>query len=355
MLDAWFGALAVELKDGGQARSLLARPAAAAMANALATELGRHLNGLDGLGLCWMAGCFDVAQLLRPGFPIHTELRQMYTSGVADPYGQPQVMTMSARGAQAPSPLLAPQAELAGGSLLYLPLVLVAEASRLALVRAQLEDQLLEQGLLDARSARMVIDALETPIEHARLLSCDDLCAITAANLQHAGLPSVWQVLETALFHPDRNVDLHSDEGLKWSVIGGVAHLHLSLTAALLQQELADLPGLLQRVRQALSLLNAHALPWRILPSSADTSIVIEQDDAGFWIEWCTEPGPFSVVTRVVDSNNSLLWLQLEDAQGRLLGCAVPLDRAGYEALRQRLTADGTNLAPQLKQLRDCS
>lgn len=342
MLDAWYGALAVELKDGAQARTLLERPPAAALANALSAELARHLNGLEGLGLCWMAACFDVAQLLRPQFPVFGELRQMYQAGIRDPLAEPQVMTLCARRDAAPSVVLQPDSALAGGSLLYLPLVVIGAPDRIAAVRAVLEDRLLEEGLVDARSARMVIEALEAPIEHARLLSRDDLCALTAANLEHAGLPSVWQVLEIALFLSDRNIDLSGDEGLRWSVIGGVAHLHLSLTTSLGDQvALAEVPELLQRVRQALALLNAHAVPWRILPSSADSTIVIEQDDAGFWIEWRGEPADCARVVRIVDARGALLWLQLEDDSGVVRACAVPLDAAGLVALRQRLSAGG--------------
>jgi hypothetical protein len=351
MLDAWYGALVVELKEGVQARTVLERPPAAALANALSVELARHLDGLDGLGLCWMAACFDVAQLLRPQFPIYTELRQMYQAGLRDPLAEPQVMTLCALRGVAPSPVLQPDPALAGGSLLYLPLVVIGDADRMPAVRALLEDRLLDEGLVDARSARMVIEALEAPIEHARLLSRDDLCAITAANLEHAGLPSVWQVLEIALFLPERTIDLRGDDGLRWSVIDAVAHLHLSLSAAISDPStLQDLPEFMQRVRQALALLNAHAVNWRILPSSADSTIVIEQDEAGFWIEWIGAPADCAQVVRIVDERGALLWLQLEDAAGLLRGCAVPLDAAGFAALRQRLSAAGTIPAQRVQQ-----
>lgn len=341
MLDAWYGALAVELKDGAQPRPLLERPPAAALAGALSAELSRHLSGLEGLGLCWMAACYDVAQLLRPGFPVHAELRQMYQAGVRDPLAQPQVMTLSALREQAPSVVLQPEAALGGGSLVYLPLVLLAQPERLAPIRETLEARLLEEGLLDARSARILIDALQAPIEHARLLSCDDLCAITAANLEHAGLPSVWQVIETALFRPDANIDVHGLDALRWSVIGGVAHLHLSLFDYRLQAAAQDdASQMLAQLRQALALLKAHAVPWRILPSSAGASTVIEQDEAGFWIEWREARAPIAEVTHVQDAQGALLWLELHDDKHGLRACALPLDPVGFQALRQRLKPD---------------
>lgn len=334
MLDALQGAIAVELAAGAQPRLLLDRPPAHALANALAFELGRHLSGLEGLGLCWMAGCFDAAQLLRPGWPVYTELKQLYQAAIRDPQGEAQVLTLSALRQQAPSAVLNPEIELLGGSLVYLPFVLVGAAETLAPVRDILEERLLDQGLVDARMARFLIDALEAPVEHARLLTRDDLCALTAANLEHAGLASIWQALEVALFQPGRNADVAGDDGLRCSVINGCVHLHFSAS-----DRSADFADRVIQLRQAIAVLDAHRVPWRILPSRAAGPSVIEQDDAGFWIEWHGEPTAVTRLEAVYNQQSQLLWLELGSAHAPMCGHAFPLHAAGYKALRERLQA----------------
>lgn len=348
MLHSIEGVLAIEPAAAARVapRLLLERPQANTLANALSTELARHLPSLEGLGLCWMAGCFDAAQLLRPGFPAFAELARIYRAGVRDPYGEPQVITLAARQGQAPAAELAPDPALhaaaGAGALVYVPFVVMGAAEQVEPARALLESQLFDSGLADARTARLLIDALELPIEHARLLTRDDLCALTAANLEHAGLPGLWQLLETCLFGPpDATLDVDAGDGTRLSLVGGEVLVHASVRALL--EQLADAPDMVlatvQRWRQVLGWLDAHALRWRILPSQAGATRHLEIDARGFWIEWQVPPlAPGACLLREHSHAGQWLWSELVGAvDGAVLGHALAQHRAGRSALRERL------------------
>ena len=52
----------------------------------------------------------------------------------------------------------------------------------------------------------MLNQALGCDAEHARLMTLDDLAALCAMQLEHAGLAPVWEILEAAIFRPEATV-----------------------------------------------------------------------------------------------------------------------------------------------------
>lgn len=350
MLHSIEGVLAIEPAAAAAAPRLkLERPQAQALAQALATELARHLPSLDGLGLCWMAACFDAAQLLRPGFPAFAELARIYRGGVRDPYGEPQVVTLAARLGRAPAAALEPEPGLLAapgeGSLLYLPFVVIGAAETVEAARAILESTLFEAGLADARTARLLIDALGIPIEHARLMTRDDLCALTAANLEHAGRPGLWSLLEARLFRDaDATLDVDAGDGTRLSLVGGevLVHVDAGTWSAAYATDPAALVVRMESLRQLLGWLDAHALSWRILPSSAAGPREIELDARGYWIEWQI-PAPAAGLSGLkftdVTHGGHWLWTLCTDrADGHVRGHGFALHRDGLKALRDRLS-----------------
>lgn len=349
MLHCIEGVLAIEpaATAASAPRLLLERPQANTLANALSTELARHLPSLEGLGLCWMAGCFDAAQLLRPGFPAFAELARIYRGGVRDPYGEPQVITLAARLGQAPAAALEPDPALhaapGSGALIYVPFVVMGAAEQVEPARELLESSLFDAGLADARTARLLIDALEIPIEHARLLTRDDLCALTASNLEQVGLPGLWQLLETCLFGgAEATLDVDAGDGTRLSLVGGEVLVHASVADLVqrLEHEPEAVAATVQRWRQLLGWLDAHALRWRILPTQAEATRHIELDARGYWIEWQVAPAaaPQRAAIREHSHAGQWLWSTLLDAdRGTVLGHALAQHRAGRIALRERL------------------
>lgn len=201
------------------AHCFLSRELAQPLAGQLAAEIGKHLSlGLGDMQLSWMAGVYDQAQLLRPGFPVHRTLAELALAGAPTREPGAHVISFQALRGLAPLPALEVDRSLLGGALVLIPFCLQGPASALKQASDELEDKLMEQGLADARTALMLNQALaafcKKAPEHARLMTLNDLAAMCAAQLQNMELAPVWSVIESALFgtqaaatHPNLSYD----------------------------------------------------------------------------------------------------------------------------------------------------
>ena len=71
--------LAVELvPEGGPTSLSLPLESAHLLGEKIANDLARLLPGVETMGLAVSAALYDVAQVLRPGWPIHAELALMH-------------------------------------------------------------------------------------------------------------------------------------------------------------------------------------------------------------------------------------------------------------------------------------
>lgn len=212
-----FAALALELRAGDvPQRTVLERDAAEALAGLIAIDLEAFDPNAAGLQLGVLAAHFDPVELLRPGWPLHARLAQLVATAPrgdgARRHGG-QVLAFGAREGALPE-TLQPSTEHAGGPLRVLPLVLSArtgDAQQMAClteVERRAEADLLTRGMAAAATALAVQDAFGLQLEHARYLTLHDLCAMTALQYQHAGLATLWPIIEAALLSPTSSVVL---------------------------------------------------------------------------------------------------------------------------------------------------
>ncbi len=308
------------------------RDLAQPLANQLAFELGKQLPSLDGLGLVWMAACYDQAQILQPGLPVHSALAALYTAGMrnsGDAVGanSAQVMTLQALRGAAPVPALKVDERLLGGPVVFLPFAIVGSANLVNKARAILEEKLLDTGLTDARTALMLNQALGCDAEHARLMTLDDLAALCAVQLEHMGLAPVWQILEAAIFRPDISISTQ---------IGCAA---LSWHAGKLQFETAG-PGNLSlaaysdqvlEARKASAVLSAHGLAVVAQFRASGTLEV----GISFWIDWFMD-APVCEVKVCNDPRLGVVLYQLYDARNTLIGLVFPRQPSAHRDVLQR-------------------
>ena len=340
--------------------SYFERALAQPLANQLAFELGKQLPSLDGLGLVWMAACYDQAQILRPGLPVHAALAALYGAGMSTTsasvvengaqvspdrrhgqqvspdrrHGQ-QVMTLQALRGQAPVPALKVDERLLGGAMVLLPLAIVGAADCVNLARAILEEKLLDTGLADARTALMLNQALGCDAEHARLMTLDDLAALCAVQLEHAGLASVWEIMEAAIFRPDVSVSTQIGcATLAWRA--GKLSLETFGPGDLTLAEYSD--DVLQ-ARQASTVLEAHGL---IPMEQFRANGTLEVADS-FWIDWFID-APVSEIKVFNDPRLGVVLYQLYDAQGTRIGLVFPRQASAHRDVLQRFA----DQAPQL-------
>ena len=331
--------------------SYFERALAQPLANQLAFELGKQLPSLDGLGLVWMAACYDQAQILRPGLPVHAALAALYGAGMSTTsasvvenaaqvspdrrHGQ-QVMTLQALRGQAPVPALKVDERLLGGAMVLLPLAIVGASDCVSHARAILEEKLLDTGLADARTALMLNQALGCDAEHARLLTLDDLAALCAVQLEHAGLTPVWEIMEAAIFRPDVAVSTQIGcATLAWRA--GKLSLETFGPGDLTLAEYSD--DVLQ-ARQASTVLEAHGL---IPMEQFRANGTLEVADS-FWIDWFID-APVSEIKVFNDPRLGVVLYQLYDAQGTRIGLVFPRRASAHRDVLQRFADQAPRLS----------
>lgn len=253
---------------------------AALLVDAIASDLARMLPGVEQLGLAVGGALFDPAQLLRPGWPLFAELAVLYRrQRRGDPL--PAVIGFGAAGGRMASPLLEPEPGLGSGTLLLIPWLLIGDDPLVQATAARMEVDFTEHGLAGAAVALFLQQALGLQVAHARYMTRNDLCALTAIQLQHAQLDAIWLLLETALLAPAQTQFVRSAGGAPWCYLRGGVHggafgfsawaagPGVALDAASRAEGFA---GLLLDQRRVAALLCAHALAprWMTVDPAAD-------------------------------------------------------------------------------------
>ncbi|HLS83063.1 MAG TPA: hypothetical protein VK016_00140 [Arenimonas sp.] len=264
------GALALELTPGTRAgREALPASEAGGLAERVARDLAKVAPGAEALDFGLVAALFDPVELLRPGYPLHGELERLVARAPGAEGGR--VIGFGADAAGLPAPLQ-PHADYAGGPLRLLPFLLRGPAEELAPVAERLEQALLDTGMASAEAALLAQDGFAAQVEHARLMTLDDLAAMTALQYEHAGLAPLWPVLETALFAPGHECWLDAPPEPLLRLAEGEVRIALldidawseggfaptGLDAAALGRSYEHFQ---RRQRQLAAVLEAHAIP----------------------------------------------------------------------------------------------
>lgn len=195
------GALALELTPGATAEHpALPSATAGELATLVARDLARLVPEAAQLDLGLVAALFDPVELLRPGYPLHAELERLVARAPGLPGGR---LVGFGAGDDGLPPPLRPDPAHAAGPLRLLPLLLRGDAETVATVGERLEQVLLDTGMAGADTALLAQQAFGAPVEHARLLTLNDLAAMMAMQYEHAGLAPLWPLVEAALLAPD--------------------------------------------------------------------------------------------------------------------------------------------------------
>ena len=264
-----FGALALELGPDQQgACSVLERADAERLAGFMARDLARLLPGVEALDGVFAAALFDPAELLRPGWPVHAALVGLGEAARGERGGR--VIAFGASEGRMPVPELQPDPRLEGGLLRLLPFALVGDAAAVREVGQRMEESLLETGMAQAHTALEAQSGFGLALEHARFMSLHDLCALTAAQYQHAGLDAQWRLIEAALLAPESSEWLALPNGLVALQIGGQVRIaEAEPSAWRMQGAEGDYEAYRLCLRQLISVLGAHGIAAERLPLTA--------------------------------------------------------------------------------------
>lgn len=198
----FLGALALELTPGTLASRLaLPQLQAGELAGMVARDLAGFEPDVQALDLAVLGAHFDPVELLRPRWPLHTELGEL-VAGAPGRRDTGRVIAFGSHENRLPA-ALSPDANQVGGALRLLPFVLTGNPDDLARVAEALESTLLDTGMAHADTALAAQEGFGAQVEHARYLSVHDLCAMTAMQYEHGGLERLWPLIEAALLAPD--------------------------------------------------------------------------------------------------------------------------------------------------------
>src|SRR5688500_15421732 len=172
------GALAIELRPGAvAARTALPTAEAGDLAERVARDLARAAPEAASLDFALVAALYDPVELLRPGWPLHDALEQLAARATGAAGGRAIGFGAGADGLPAP---LRTDGEHAHGPLRLLPWLVRGPADAIAAVGDVLEDVLLDTGMAAADTALAAQRGFGADTEHVRLLTLNDLAAVTA-------------------------------------------------------------------------------------------------------------------------------------------------------------------------------
>jgi len=204
------GVIALELSpEGTPPRAAIDTASAARLLEHLANDLALLVPGLDKVDLTLAGAHFDVAEALRPGWPLHRRLDELRAR--APGQSTRSDARLIAFGADAngdiPLPLQSDPA-LAGASFRVLPFLVSGDDATIAAIGDVLERELIDRGMASAATALLAQEAFATRIEHMRYLTAHDLLAMTSMQYDHMGLAPLWPILEAALLAPGEDAEL---------------------------------------------------------------------------------------------------------------------------------------------------
>ncbi len=208
-LSATPAALTIELKPEAIMRDRppepLSRDAADLLAAPIADDLRRILGeDVAEAGLVMPAALYDLTELLRPGLPMVEAMLDIYRGGLRGGPFEPQLLTIGSAGGRFPDAAIAPLRRPGSGPLLTVPFAFVAPGSKLDELSRKIESALLEKGSASLATDRAVRQLFGLDPVHLSYATFNDLAALMRVQFEHAGFLPLWQLIESALYHPDR-------------------------------------------------------------------------------------------------------------------------------------------------------
>lgn len=356
------GVLALELSAGAApAAYTVSRDQADTLARHIADDLARLLPslpkrpGADQADLLVLGALYDAAQVLRPGWPLWAQLAELVQHGqLLQGAFERRIVAFGAADGVLPAPLAQPQPERVPGALLLLPWTLAADAATADALGSRMENVFMASGEAGTATADFLMRTLGMQLEHARYLTRHDLCALTCAQMEHAGFSALWQMLEFALLYPEREGEAETSRGRQLEFRDGQVHCALPRYAdwAAAQGQDMDVAeraqgyaGWLFELRQCAALLAAHGLALQVDGGDGDASLPLQL---------LAEADPSLPAAQLYAHEARGLGVVVITAaqvgaqgQERLLAHAWPLDRAGLDAGVAQLAAR-FDAAPQL-------
>lgn len=231
----------------------------------LTQDLARILEQpLEGFGAVMPGGLYDITEILRPGLPMVETLFELYRGGLRQGGFVPQLMAIGGHDGGFPVEAIAPRRRPGSGPLLILPLVFIGEREKLEQLQTRMETLLLEKGQASRGTETCIRRHFGLMPENLAYATFNDLCALLKIQLGHAGMESLWELLECALYRPQEGKRVELPTGNVFRLNGSVVHTpFLTFDAWAARHGGADIDSYLEWVKQQRVMeagLRAHGL-----------------------------------------------------------------------------------------------
>lgn len=185
-----------------QAKLILAQETIKELNQQISSELTAILPKLDDASYAIVGGLYQSSELLQPGFPIHTQLRQYANAALKGENNRRNQLIIGANNNGELPEGLTLNSGVQLTPLMLLPFVIITEHDE---TKEIFEKQLMHKGMGSVNLLQQVQNAIGLKVRHVNFMTVLDLAAMMHNHLQMAGFEPLWQLIEQACFnrHPE--------------------------------------------------------------------------------------------------------------------------------------------------------
>jgi hypothetical protein len=171
----------------------------------ISLELKAILPKLDDTSYAIVGGLYQSSELLQPGFPIHSQLRQYANAALKGENNRRNQLVIGANKQGLPDGLKQNE-KVQLTPLLLMPFVILTEHED---TKKTFEQNLMHKGMGSVKLLQKVQKTIAVKVRHVNFMTVLDLAAMMHNHLQMAGFEDLWKILEQAMFdaNPETKVD----------------------------------------------------------------------------------------------------------------------------------------------------
>jgi hypothetical protein len=164
----------------------------------ISKELLSILPKLNDSSYAIAGGLYQSSELLQPGFPIHSQLRQYANAALKGENNRRNQLIIGANNQGILPEGLQQNTAAQLTPLLLMPFVVITEHDD---TKQIFEKQLMHKGMGSTELLQQLQQAIGVKIRHVNFMTVLDLAAMMHNHLQMAGFPELWTLLEQAVFN----------------------------------------------------------------------------------------------------------------------------------------------------------
>ncbi len=201
------GMLTIEafLDNSSQPKLLLSQDEIKILNQQISKELAAILPQLDDTSYAIVGGLYQSSELLQPGFPIHSQLRQYANAALKGENNRRNQLIIGANSEGEIPEGLKQNKGVQLTPLLLLPFVILSDNEE---TKQIFEKQLMHKGMGSVDLLKKVQEIIGVKVRHVNFMTVLDLAAMMHNHLQAAGFESLWDLLEQAMFDANPEIKI---------------------------------------------------------------------------------------------------------------------------------------------------